>query len=538
MKVIILGGVAAGTKVAAKLKRELPDAQVHIYTKGEDISYAGCGLPYYLSGVIKKPEDLIVNTPEKFSGLTQAEVTTETEAIAMDPAAKTVTLKNIADGKEFTESYDKLVIATGADSVKPPIPGIDLEGVYYLRTPKDAITLREDIKAKGFKRVVVVGGGFIGLEAAENLNDMGIRTTVIDMAPQVLPGFDPEVAGYIERHLGDQGIPVFTSTKLEAIEGDGKVEKVQTDRRGMKCDAVIMAVGIRANTAFTKDTGLELMPNRTIKINNKMETNLKDVYALGDCASVTNEITDATAWAPMGSQANMEGRLLARSMAGKEVSHRGVLGTMVIKLPELNAAKTGLSETQAKEQNLDVATATCVVDDKAHYYPGASTFIIKLIADKSTMKLLGLQVLGKGSVDKIVDIAVTAISLDASLPQLEDMDLAYAPPFSTAIHPFTHAVNVLMNKISGDLDSLTPTEYEGAEEDYHLIDAAIQPSLDGAQYVNLVEVDENTDLPKDKPLLLVCQKGKRAYLLQNRLKRYGYKTKVLEGGSTFSEIDQ
>ncbi|PKK39469.1 NADH dehydrogenase [Clostridiaceae bacterium JG1575] len=543
MKVVILGGVAAGTKVAAKLKRSCPDAEVLILTKGEDISYAGCGLPYYLSGAIEDKAQLIVNTPERFEGLTGATVRTGVAAIAMDPEAKTVTIEQGSTKEQEVVSYDELVIATGADALRPPVPGMDLPGVYTLRTPADAIALRNAVGQGALRRVTVVGGGFIGLETAENLCAKGIRCTVIDMAPQILPGFDPEVAAYIEDHLAQEGIMVFTGTKLLALEGEDRVEKVVTDRRPMKCDAVVMAAGIRANTAFTKDSGLKLLPNRTIEVNEYLETNLPHVYALGDCATVKNRLTQEAAWAPMGSSANMEGRLLAQTLSGKDKeSFPGVLGTMVIRLPNLNAGKTGLSYTQAKERYEDAVAITCVVDDKAHYYPGASHFIIKMVADKASDRLLGLQVLGRGAVDKIVDIAVTALSLHAKLSDLEDMDLAYAPPFSTAIHPFTHAVNILRNKMEGTLSSMTPQEFQDLKEEERagltILDAAPAPNLSDARYINLTEVLGSIgDLDPNGRYLLVCQKGKRAYLLQNRLRHYGYEhTKVLEGGTTFNNL--
>lgn len=540
MKILVIGGVAAGTKAAAKLKREDRGAEVRILVKDKDISYAGCGLPYYVGGVIADRGALIVNTPEKFSALTGAAVLTGKEAVSLDREAKLVTAVDTETGESEAYSYDKLVIATGASPVAPPFPGINLKNVFFMRKPEDAVSLRAAVDTGEIRRAVVCGGGFIGLEVAENLAAKGVKVSVIDMAEQILPGFDPEMAAYAERHLADHGIACFTGAKLEEIIGGEKVEKIRTDKRAMKADAVVLSLGIRPNTAFLAGSGIELAPGGTIKVDGQMRTNDPDVYAVGDCAMVTNRVTGAPAWSPMGSSANIEGRLAARVLAGEALSYPGVLGTGVCKLPELNVGRTGLTEAAAKEAGYDVVTVTAVVDDKAHYYPGASNFIVKMIADRQSGKFLGLQALGKGAVDKMVDIAVVALTLGASLHDLENMDLAYAPPFSTAIHPFAHTLNVLLNKISGGLDSFTPAEYAaGLADDYKIVDVSINPSLEGAPYVDLTKIAG--PLPEygigDK-LLLVCAKGKRAYLTQNRMKFYGYdNTKVLEAGHIFNEID-
>jgi NADPH-dependent 2,4-dienoyl-CoA reductase/sulfur reductase-like enzyme/rhodanese-related sulfurtransferase len=408
-----------------------------------------------------------------------------------------------------------------------------------MRTPEDAISLRDAVESGEIKRAVVVGGGFIGLEVAENLAAQGVKVSVIDMAKHILPGFDDEFSEYVENHLANQGIMTFTDTKLEAILGEGKVEKVKTNNRAMKADAVILSVGIRANTSFLAETGIELMPNRTIKVNEFLETNIEDIYAVGDCATVTNRVTKEPAWSPMGSSANIEGRIAAKNINGNKISYYGVLGTAIAKLPELNVGRTGLTEAAAKIAGYDVITVVTIVDDKAHYYPDSSSFIVKMIADKVTKKLLGLQVLGKGAVDKMVDIAVTAITMGATLEDIENMDLAYAPPFSTAIHPFSHTINILLNKISGAFETITPAAYASGEaEGYKIIDASLSPTIEGVPFVDLTKVNaEIPEFSKDEKLLLVCAKGKRAYMLQNRLKYFGYSnTLVLEGGTAFNEV--
>ncbi len=539
MKVIIIGGVAAGTKVAAKLKREDRSAEVTILTKGKDISYAGCGLPYYVGKVIPDRESLVVNTPEKFAALTGARVVTGMEVTKLDRAAKTVEAVH-ENGETSTWDYDKLVIATGASPIRPALPGLDLPQVFFMRTPDDAVSLRAAVEAGGIKKAVVVGGGFIGLEIAENLTSMGVRCNVLDMAPHVLPGFDEEVQVFVENHLAEHGIHTMTGTRFEGVLGEGKVEKVQTDRRALKADMVVLSIGIRANTAFLADTGIELAPNRTVLVNDHMQTNDPDIYAVGDCAMVTNRITGAAAWSPMGSTANITGRMAAKNMAGKDMAYHGAMGTAVCQLPKLNAGRTGMSEAQAKEAGFDAVSVIMVTDDKAHYMPGADSFIIKLIADRESRRLLGVQVLGKGAVDKVVDTCVAAIAMKATVDEIADMDFAYAPPFSTAIHPLAHAVNVLMNKMDGTLETMTPAEYAAGEaEGYKVMDVSPQPSIAGAPYVDLTKIEGEVDgFAKDEPILLVCAKGKRGYMTQNRMKYYGYtNTKVLEGGLTFNEVE-
>ena len=542
MQVLVLGGVAAGTKVAAKLMREDRSCEVTVLTKGKDISYAGCGLPYYVGGVIQAKSQLIVNTPEKFAALTGASVKTETEAVAVHPDRHVVEAKDLNTGEVAEYGYDKLVIATGASPFVPPIQGLDLKNVFVMRTPDDAIGLREAVGAGEIKRAVVAGGGFIGLEVAENLAAKSVKTTVIDFAPHVLPNFlDPELSEFVENRMAEAGVMPMTGVSLEGVEGDGKVEKVLTSKRGIKADALVLAIGIRPNTGFLEGSGIEMFKG-TILTDQYLRTSVPDVYAAGDCAMVVNRQTGKAAWSPMGSTANIAGRVLAKDIAGKEIAYPGVLGTGVAKLPGgLNAGRTGLTETAARAEGCDVETVVAVVDDKAHYYPGAGSFIVKLTADKASRKLLGVQVLGAGAVDKITDIGVTAISLGATVDQLAVMDFAYAPPFSTAIHPFAHSVNILMNKLDGELETFTPAEFAaGAAEGYEIIDCAIEPSLPGKKYLNLTKVDgEVPGLGREDKMLLVCAKGKRAYLTQNRLKFYGYvNTKVLEGGTTFNEIEE
>lgn len=532
MDILVIGGVAAGTKTAAKLKRENREYNVTLITKGKDISYAGCGLPYYVGGVIEDKDSLIVNTPESFSKLTEVEVITNTEARAIDKENKVVIATNLLTGEEAKFRYDKLVLTTGADPIKPSIEGIDLEGIYYMRTPKDAIDLRSVIEKQEIKRAVVVGGGFIGLEVAENLHERNIKTTIIDASEHILPGFDNEVCSYIEDELMENGIMVLTNEKLSSIEGNDKVSKIRTDKRAMKADLVVMAVGIKPNVELARDCGLELENNKTIKVNEYMQTSDKDIYAAGDCVTVKHILSDKPAWSPMGSSANKEGRCLAQTLAGKNVGFKGVLGTAIVKLLDINAARTGLTEKEAIELGYNVESVIVPIDDKAHYYPDANLIFIKLIADKNTEKVLGAQIFGKGIVDKQIDVVATAMTFNAKVSDLQNLDLAYAPPFSTAIPPIGHAANVLLNKMKGEVDIITYEEFIKNQELYKIIDSGKVQQLEDAQFVDVTNIKGKIDgLEYDDKILLVCARGKRAYMTYNRMKYYGYKNiKVLEGG--------
>ncbi len=539
MKIVILGGVAAGTKTAAKLKREDWNAEVVLITKSKEISYAGCGLPYYVGGLIESRDELIVNTPKQYSELTGVQVEIGKEAIGLDAERKTVLIRDVDSMQTEEVAYDRLVIATGASAVRLNLEGSDLDGIYTVRTPQDAVSIRNAISEHQAKRAVVIGGGFIGLEMAENLKRQGCAVTVLEAASQILPGvFDEEIAGYIKKETQKTGIRIMTHTMAERFMGEGKVASVLTNNGNIACDLVVVSAGIRPNTEFLNECGLKMDRGR-ILTDAAFKTNLEDVYAVGDCAMVQHRMTKAAQYSPMGSSANLEGRTLAQILGGKAKSYPGVLGTAILKLPELNCGRTGLLEKQAKEAGYDVETALSISNDKAHYYPDASVFITKMIADKKTHQLLGVQVIGSGNVDKMVDIAVTGLNMNASLEDFENADYAYAPPFSTAIHPFTQAASILLNKIEGIMKSMTPKEYlDGKANDYKILDVASAPSIRGARFVDLASFDGNLpEYKKDEKLLLVCTKGKRAYFAQRRMMMAGYtNTLVLEGATAFNDV--
>jgi len=539
MKYVILGGVAAGTKAAAKLKRLDRLAEVLIFTKSADISYAGCGLPYYIGGDIASREELIVNSPEKYAGLTGAKVQIGCEAIGVECERKEVTIRR-TDGSVFAETYDKLIIATGAAPFVPPVDGVGLAGAFCVRTPDDAVAIREYAEINKCHRAVVCGAGFIGLEVAENLAALNMEVVVIDAAPQIMPNaFDEDMAGYAKRQLKASGMRVLTSVSLKGINGKDHVESVDTDSGVLQADIVILAIGVRPATAFLNDSGIEMFKG-TVIVDENMRTNIPDIYAVGDCAMVKNAITDRPQWSAMGSTANLAARAMAKRMYDHGAGYGGCLGTGVVRLlPTLNGGRTGLTQEQAAAAGIEATSFVCVLDDKAHYYPGASSFIVKLTAETASRRILGIQVLGAGAVDKMVDIAVTGIYNGMKLDEFDTMDFAYAPPFSTAIHPFVTACYILENKLDGVIDSMSPSEYaSGAAKEYTVLDALPAPSIPNARWIELPKVVEPVEgLDKDAKLLLVCAKGKRGYFLQNRLKALGYtNTRVLEGGITFNEV--
>ena len=540
MRYLIVGGVAAGTKAAAKIKRCDRDAEVKVVTKSQDISYAGCGLPYYVSGDIPTREGLIVNTPAAYAGLTGVEVETGVEATALDAAAHEVSVRR-SDGTVGVEKYDRLIVATGAVPFVPPVPGTDLLGVFCMRTPDDACGLRDYVEREAARRAVVVGAGFIGLECAEGLLARGLSVTVVDAMPQILPNvFDREMADFAKRQLKAAGVRVVNGATLTGLSGEGRVRSVETSAGSFPADVVVLAIGIRPATRWLEGSGIETIKG-CVLVNEYGATNLPDVYAAGDCAEVRNFITGEPQWSAMGSTANICGRAIARTLTGTPTAYPGALGTGVVRLlPTLNGGRTGLTEEAAAAAGMEPESVVCVVDDKAHYYPGSSSFFIKLIACRKTHRLLGVQVLGAGAVDKVVDVMVTALYQKMRVEDLDLMDLSYAPPFSTAIHPLVTTAYILENKLTGELESFTPAEYAaGAAADYHVIDALPAPTIPGAEWVDLTKIGPD-GLPgheKDEKLLLVCAKGKRGYFAQNRLKAAGYTaTRVLEGGVTFNEV--
>ena len=539
MKVVIIGAVAAGTKTAAKLKRELGDeCEVTLLEKHPYISYSGCGLPYYVGGEVDNIEKLYTNTPDEYKKVTDVDLRCQMEATEIDREKKIVYARHTETGETMTFSYDKLVIAVGASAVRPPVEGNELSGVFVLRTPEDAETLRQFLQQR-IKRAIIVGGGLIGLEMADELKKQGIRPVILEQTSHILPGFDPDFAEHSENLLMEEGIPVFTQEKLLAIEGETKVEAVKTENRHIKADAVIFSVGVRPNTEFLSESGLIMTSNGAVVTDSQMKTNDPDIFAVGDCATVHNRQTGERIWAPLGSIANLTGRICAEVIAGHSVEYPGTLGTAIVKFSGGSAAKTGMTVTQAERLGRKVIHATISIDDKVNFYPGAAVFTIRLVADSDTHQLLGVQVMGKNAVDKIVDMGVALIARKAQLEEIQNMDFAYAPPFSLAIHPLVHATNVLLNKADGKLVGVDMDGFRRLPEQTVYLDVMKTANIDGYRSVPVKTIHGVLEgIDKEQPIALVCEKGKQGYLAQNKLQRYGYNhTVVLEGGTKFNDIE-
>lgn len=542
-RLLIIGGVAAGTKAASKAKRENPELEVIILTKEEYISYAGCGLPYYLGGVIKEQKELVVRGPEDFKAEQDITVLVRHEAVKIIPEEKQVIVKDLTENREKTFHYDKLIIATGASPVKPPIPGINLKRILTLRSVSDALTIRALIETKKAKRAVVIGGGFIGLEVAENLVEQGIEVTLVELAEQILPGFDFEMAKIVENYIEEQGVKIHTGEKVvEFIPNDrGEVVKVKTTKEELAVDFVIFATGVRPNTEIAQEAGIELGIAGTIKVNGNMETNIKDIYAVGDCAENINLITGKPVWYPMGSTANKTGRISGININTDENKDdlRGVLGTTVVKLFNMNAAKTGLSSQAAVDEGYEIETVLVPAHDRAHYYPGYRDIITKLIVDKQTHRILGAQIVGEGVVDKPIDIIVTAITFGAKVEDVAKLDLAYAPPFSMAMSSTIVAANVAVNKLTDRVKGISSVELQErlGDDDTVIVDTRTEPefiiaAIPGAINIPLDQLVSRADeIPKDKRIVLVCKVGRRAYSAYITMKKLGFQdVAILDGG--------
>lgn len=542
--VLIIGGVAAGTKAAAKAKRENPQLNITVLTRDSHVSYAGCGLPYYIGDVIKEEKELLVRRPKDFQIDYDIEVRTGMEALKIKPAEKTVAAKDLATGetKEFT--YDKLVIATGASPFIPSVEGRELGNIVTVRTVTEASAIKKFLNEKDVKNAVVIGGGMIGLEVAENLSQRGVKTTVVEMAPHVLPPYDPDVALYVQKYLKEKGIEILTGTGVTGFTGNdgGEVGTVFTTAGPLKADLAVLAAGVRPNVELARDSGIQLGPTGAIAVNKKMETSVKDIYAVGDCAENINLITGRPVWYPMGSTANKTGRVAGINLSGTPAkdSLEGVLGTSILKLFELNVAKTGLSEREAKASGYHVETVLVPAQDRAHYYPGNRLIVTKLIVDRHSRVVLGGQIFGKGVVDKPIDILVTAISFGSTVDQLAKLDLAYAPPFSTAMSSTIVAANVMRNKLAGKFTGVSPLNLkEKLEAGAVLVDVRTKKEYSARHIPGSINmplrqlVSQAGELDRDKEIVINCKVGLRSYLALLKLKGLGFeRVGILEGGLT------
>jgi len=541
-KLLIIGGVAAGTKAAAKAWRENPYLEITVVTKDQHISYAGCGLPYYIGGVIREERELLVKKPEDFHVDMGIKVLNLHEALKILPDEKVVIVKDLVSGKNINMPYDKLLLATGAYPFVPPLEGRELGNIFTLRTVTDASALKNKLTGSNLRKAVIIGGGMIGLEIAENLTLLGIKATVIELALHVLPPFDRDVALHLEKHLREKGVEVLTGISVTGFtdNGLGEVGAVITSAGAIKADFAVLSVGVRPNVELARQCGINLGTTGAIAVNKKMETNIKDIYAAGDCAENINLITGKPVWYPMGSNANKTGRVAAINLVGDDAGEvlEGVLGTSVVKIFDLKLAKTGLSARDAIASGYEIETVLVPSPDRAHYYPGSRQIITKLIVERKNHRVLGAQVFGEGTVDKPIDILATAITLGASVEQVAKLDLAYAPPFSTAISSTSLAANVMINKMQGKFKGVNPIDLkERMDAGAVLVDIRVEEeyfvrAIPGSINIPLGELLSRVDeLDRTKGIIFNCKVGLRSYNALLKLKRLGFaNVSILEGG--------
>ncbi|SMC17824.1 NADPH-dependent 2,4-dienoyl-CoA reductase, sulfur reductase [Desulfacinum hydrothermale DSM 13146] len=551
LKVVVIGGVACGPKAASRLKRLLPDADITMVEREDVVSYGACGLPYYVEGMFPDVRMLtetpvgVSRTPVFFEKAKGFRVLVRTEAVSIDREARTVKVRNLDNGKEDELAYDKLIIATGASPFRPPIPGLELDNVWFMKRLEDATGMVDNIEAQGLRRAVLVGAGLIGLEVAEALRVRGLDVTIVEMFDQIMPQvLDREMAALAAKHLESNGIRLVLGERVTAVEGNGKVEAVRTNQQVLPADLVLVAVGVRPNDRLAREAGLDCDPRGGIRINAYCQTSDPHIYAGGDCVvnDYVHPITGATIYVPLGSTANKHGRVIANHIAGLTSPFLGVSGTSICKVFGYTMGRTGLTEKQARELNLDCETVLWSGPDRPHYMEGSQPIVIKLIASKRYRRLLGAQVVGLGDGAKRLDVAASAILFEATLDHLEYVDLAYAPPFSPPIDPIVTAAHVLLNKLNGLANGISPLEARKRMEeqkDLILLDVRTPQEFEAVRlpdervvHIPLGALRERwQELPKDKDILAFCKVSMRGYEAQRILNAHGYdRVCFIEGG--------
>lgn len=540
-RLLVIGGVAAGPKAAAKARRCDPEMEIVIYQAEEEISYAGCGLPYFISGVIKKRDDLVSRTPGKFA---QDGIKVQKSHLieTIDVQSRTISGRKIGSGEAFSDRFDRLVIAMGAYPIKPRIEGIDLGNIFYLRSIFDADALVEKARSDRVQHVVIVGGGYIGLEMAESLVELGKKVKIVEMAPQILTLFDKDFAGILRQYLEKKGIEIFTSEGIEALKGNGgKVTHVKTAARELEADMVLMSLGIRPQVELAKKAGLRIGETGAIWVNERMETSVEGVYAAGDCAETTHLITGKKVWIPLGSTANKQGRVVGVNVCGGNATFPGVMGTTIFKAFEFNVAKTGLSMKEAEKEGFQPLQAIVRGYDRAHYYPGGKESVLKVIADQKTGRILGGQAIGEGPSDKFIDILAMALHGKMTCKELANVDLAYAPPYSPVLSPVIVAANVLTNKLEGRVKGIQVEEVKEklstAKETFQVLDVREEEEvkkgrMPGSTWIPLWKLEKHLgELDKKKEIAVHCASGLRSYNACLKLQHKGFENvKNIDGG--------
>ena len=540
-RLVVIGGVAAGPKAAAKARRCDPEMDIVIYQEEDEISYAGCGLPYYISGVITKRDELVSRTPGKFA-LDRIRVVRHHRVETIDLEKRMVSGRNLDNDQVFSDTFDRLVIATGAQLIRPRIEGLDLKQVYYLRSIFDADRILESIRSEAIRNVVIVGGGYIGLEMAESLVHLGKNVTIVELAPQILTLFDEDLASVLRQYLEKKGVRIFTSEGIKGLKGEAsRVTHVMTTSREMEADAVLMSLGIRPQVELAKKAGLRIGETGAIWVNEGMETSAEGVYAAGDCAETIHLITGKKTWIPLGSTANKQGRVVGANVCGGHATFPGVLGTTVFKAFDFSVAKTGLNMREAEKEGFHPIQAIVRGHDRAHYYPGRKESTLKVIADQKTGQILGGQALGEGPSDKFMDILAMALHAKMDCEKLASVDLCYAPPYSPVLSPIIVAANVLMNKREGKFQSIQTSEVreklKNSPQAFHLLDVRDEPEMKekkipGSSWIPLSELGKRmNELDKDKEIAVHCESGLRSYKACLKLQHAGMKNvKNVDGG--------
>jgi len=554
MKIVVIGGGACGLKAACRARRRDPEAEITVIDAGKYPSLGRCGLPYYVGGIVNELDDLrrtlagVVRDVQYFKKIKNIDILTETKATEIDRERKVVKIVR-KDGSEDEIPYDYLVLATGAKPIRLNLPNADAEGVATLFDPEDAEKILDMWDEGILEKAVIIGGGLIGMETAEALSNLDVEVTIVELLDYVLPALlDREMAMLVQSYLADKGVKILTGSRVtEIIAKDGRVAGVKVDGvREIEADLVLMTVGVRPNVDLAKACGLEIGETGAIKVNEYLQTSDKNIYAGGDCVENIHLITGKPVFVPLGSTANKHGRVIGDNVTGGKSTFPGVVGTTIFKVFDLNVARTGLTERQAKELGYDVVTALCPGPDRAHFMPGQKPIRIKLIADAKTGRLLGAQMVGWGVVDKRIDVVATAIQMGATIEDLANLDLAYAPPYSTAIDTLIHAANVARNKRDGlykTISSFEVKEKLDRGEDVLLLDIRSDEEFRKFKKIEdhrllripLEELRENIDkIPRNKEIIIICQIGSRAYDAQRILEGYGFENvKVMEGGMAF-----
>jgi NADPH-dependent 2,4-dienoyl-CoA reductase/sulfur reductase-like enzyme/rhodanese-related sulfurtransferase len=540
-RLVVIGGVAAGPKAAAKARRGDPEMEIVIYQEEDEISYAGCGLPYFVSGLIKQREELISRTPGKFA-LDGIRVKKHHRIESIDVKNRTVSGRNLDGDIIFTDHFDRLVLATGAQSIRPKIEGVDLGNVYYLRSIFDADHILLSLREGTIQNVVIAGGGYIGLEMAESLIALGKKVTLVELAPQILTLFDEDFANILRLYLEKKGVQIFTSEGIKALKGiEGKVTRVQTAVRDVEADAVLMSLGVRPQVELARKTGLRIGETGAIWVNERMETSAEGIYAAGDCAETIHLLTGKRTWVPLGSTANKQGRVVGENVCGGDARFPGVMGTTIFKTFDFNVAKTGLNMKEAEKEGFHPIEAIVRGFDRAHYYPGKKESTLKVIADQETGRILGGQAIGDGSSDKFIDILAMALHAKMDCRTLATVDLAYAPPFSPALSPVIVAAHVLMNKLEGKIEGIRASEVkerlETSSAGFQLLDVresseVKEKRIPGSIWIPLGELGKRTgELDKTKEVAVHCESGLRSYKACLKLKHAGIENvKNVDGG--------